>query len=87
MSKKTARISQIKQNEPVLVSEPKQDIIQVEPIQPKEQKFQKELLVKSKQISQFNLHPDVIRAILTEPEYTLSNAKEAIQKYIDSFNH
>ena len=75
MSKKTARISQIKQEESPVVSKPK------------EQKFQKELLVKSKQISQFNLHPDVIRAILTEPEYTLSNAKEAIQKYIDSFNH
>ena len=87
MSKKTARISQIKQEESPVVSEPIQDFVHVEQPKPKEQKFQKELLVKSKQISQFNLHPDVIRAILTEPEYTLSNAKEAIQKYIDSFNH
>lgn len=52
-----------------------------------EPKFSKELIVKSKCIAEFHLHPDVIRAILVEPEYTLSNAKLAIQKYIDSFNH
>lgn len=52
-----------------------------------EQKFPTELLVKSKQLSQFNLHPCLIRAILEdEQEYTISEAKEAIQKYIDSFN-
>ena len=87
MSKKTIKISQAKQAEEPVVSEEKQEVIQQNPIQLKEEMFQKELLVKSKQISQFNLHPDVIRAILSEPEYTLSNAKEAIQKYIDSFNH
>ena len=51
-----------------------------------EPKYPKELLVKSKSLSEFHLHPDIIRAILVAPEYTLSNAKQAIQKYIDSFN-
>lgn len=51
-----------------------------------EPKYPKELLVKSKALSEFHLHPDVIRAILIEPEYTISNAKQALQKYIDSFS-
>lgn len=52
-----------------------------------EQKYPTGLLVKSKQLSQFNLHPCLIRAILEDKqEYTISEAKEAIQKYIDSFN-
>jgi hypothetical protein len=51
-----------------------------------EQKYDKELLVKSKRLEEFHLHPDMIRAILVKPEYTISDAKLAIQKYIDSFN-
>lgn len=51
-----------------------------------EPKYQKELLVKSKALSEFHLHPDMIRAILVKSEYTISDAKLAIQKYIDSFN-
>jgi hypothetical protein len=51
-----------------------------------EQKYDKELLVKSKRLEEFHLHPDMIRAILVKPEYTMSDAKLAIQKYIDSFN-
>ena len=51
-----------------------------------EPKYPTGLLVKSKSLSEFHLHPDIIRAILVAPEYTLSNAKQAIQKYIDSFN-
>jgi cupin superfamily acireductone dioxygenase involved in methionine salvage len=51
-----------------------------------EQKFPTELLVKSEKLAQFHLHRDVIRAILTRQEYTLSDAIAAIKKYIDSFN-
>lgn len=94
MSKKTIKANSYNTtNGNIEFEQPQQTIIidafqqNISKRQSKEQKFQKELLVKSKQISQFNLHPDVIRAILSEPEYTLSNAKEAIQKYIDSFNH
>lgn len=56
--------------------------------QPKveEQKFPTALLVKSEKLAQFHLHRDVIRAILTRQEYTLSDAIAAIKKYIDSFN-
>ncbi len=50
------------------------------------QKFDKEILAKSKCLSEFHLHPDMIRAILVKPEYTISDAKLALQKYIDSFN-
>jgi hypothetical protein len=87
MSKKTIKISQAKQAEEPVVSEEKQEVIQQNPIQLKEEMFPKELLVKSKQLEQFNLHKDIIRAILVNDSYTLSGAKEAIQKYIDSFNH
>lgn len=51
-----------------------------------EQKYPTELLVKSEKLAQFHLHRDVIRAILTRQEYTLSDAIAAIKKYIDSFN-
>lgn len=51
-----------------------------------EESFEKELLIKSKQLECFGLHKDVIRAILTKDSYTLSEAKNVIQKYIDSFN-
>ena len=51
-----------------------------------EQKYPTELLVKSEKLAQFHLHRDVIRAILTRQEYTLSDAIAAINKYIDSFN-
>lgn len=56
--------------------------------QPKveEQKYPTALLVKSEKLAQFHLHRDVIRAILTRQEYTLSDAIAAIKKYIDSFN-
>lgn len=51
-----------------------------------EQKYNRDLLIKSKSLAEFHLHPDMIRAILVKPEYTISDAKLAIQKYIDSFN-
>lgn len=51
-----------------------------------EPKYSSDLLAKSKALSEFHLHPDMIRAILVKPEYTISDAKLAIQKYIDSFN-
>lgn len=49
-------------------------------------KYSSDLLAKSKALSEFHLHPDMIRAILVKPEYTISDARLAIQKYIDSFN-
>jgi hypothetical protein len=51
-----------------------------------EPKYNSDLLAKSKALSEFHLHPDMIRAILVKSEYTISDAKLAIQKYIDSFN-
>lgn len=51
-----------------------------------EQKYPKELLVKSEAIKSFGLHCDIIRGILVKQEYTIKEAKEAIQKYIDSFS-
>ena len=51
-----------------------------------EPKYSSDLLAKSKALSEFHLHPDMIRAILVKSEYTISDAKLAIQKYIDSFN-
>lgn len=51
-----------------------------------EPKYNRDLLAKSKALSEFHLHPDMIRAILVKSEYTISDAKLAIQKYIDSFN-
>lgn len=51
-----------------------------------EPKYLAGLLIKSKALEEFHLHPDIIRAILIEPEYTISKAKLAIQTYIDSFN-
>lgn len=50
-----------------------------------EQKYPRELLVKSETIKSFGLHCDVVRGILVGQEYTISEAKNAIQKYIDSF--
>lgn len=83
MSKKTIKANSDNTiNENNAITESKQDIFKQ---QSEEQKYPKELLVKSKQLSQFNLHPCLIRAILTKPEYTLSEAKETIQNYIDSF--
>lgn len=58
----------------------KQDNVCCEP------KYNSDLLSKSKALSEFHLHPDMIRAILVKSEYTISDAKLAIQKYIDSFN-
>ena len=58
----------------------KQDNIPNEPV------YNRDLLAKSKALSEFHLHPDMIRAILVKSEYTISDAKLAIQKYIDSFN-
>lgn len=58
----------------------KQDNVCSEPV------YSSDLLTKSKILSEFHLHPDMIRAILVKPEYTISDAKLAIQKYIDSFN-
>lgn len=53
----------------------------------KELKFSADSLAASKALSEFSLHRDVIRAILVDDEYTIEDAKKAIQKYIDSFNH
>ena len=65
----------------------KNGILEIARQQTKEEpKYPTELLVKSKSIAEFCLHPDVIRAILTKSEYTLSDAKLAIRKYINSFN-
>lgn len=51
-----------------------------------EPKYPTGLLIKSKALEEFHLHPDIIRAILIEHEYTISKAKLAIQTYIDSFS-
>jgi hypothetical protein len=53
----------------------------------KQDKFPAEILAKSKTLSEFGLHRDIIRAILDDAEYTVEDAKKAIQNYIDSFNH
>lgn len=55
-------------------------------VQENEPKYPTGLLVKSEALKCFGLHIDVIRGILIKPEYTIKDAKEAIQKYIDSFN-
>lgn len=81
MSKKTKQKPVVEEAKPI--EQPQ--VVEPEVVKPKEQEFPKELLVKSKQLSQFNLHKDIIRAILVNDSYTLSDAKEAIQKYIDSF--
>jgi hypothetical protein len=49
-------------------------------------RFPREMLAKSKQLKEFHLHYDIIRAILEEPEYTIEEAKSAIQEYLNSFN-
>ena len=64
----------------------KQDDVQVVS-EKKALKFKVDALVTSKALSEFGLHRDVIRAILVDDEYTIEDAKNAIQKYIDSFNH
>lgn len=61
-----------------------QNLISVQ--QQNEPKYPKELLVKSEAIKSFGLHCDVVRGILVGQEYTIKEAKSAIQKYIDSFN-
>ena len=61
-----------------------QNFVSVQP--QNEQKYPKELLVKSEAINSFGLHCDVVRGILVGQEYTISEAKSAIQKYIDSFS-
>lgn len=96
MSKKTIKANSVNETHGHIEFEQPQPInviaelqeYQQEPLrqQTEEPKYPKELLVKSKALSEFHLHPDVIRAILVEPEYTISNAKQALQKYIDSFN-
>lgn len=50
-----------------------------------EQKYPTALLAKSEALKSFRLHRDVIYAILCKQEYTIRDAKQAIQKYIDSF--
>ena len=49
-------------------------------------KFPVSLLIKSESIKCFGLHCDIIRAILYLSEYTIKDAKQAIQKYLNSFN-
>lgn len=68
----------------------KQTTVQADNIQEEKQtesaqKYPSELLVKSEHVKTFGLHRDIIRAILNKPEYTIEEAKKAIQKYIDSF--
>lgn len=67
--------------------QPQSDVQNFVSVQPQnEQKYPKELLVKSEAIKSFGLHCDVVRGILVGQEYTISEAKKAIQKYIDSFS-
>ena len=67
--------------------QPQNDVQNFVSVQPQnEQKYTKELLVKSEAIKSFGLHCDVVRGILVGQEYTISEAKSAIQKYIDSFS-
>lgn len=51
----------------------------------KEPKYPASLLVKSEALRRFGLHYDILCAILGTQDYTLSDAKSAVQKYIDSF--
>ena len=67
--------------------QPQNDVQNFVSVQPQnEQKYPKELLVKSEAIKSFGLHCDVVRGILVGQEYTISEAKKTIQKYIDSFS-
>lgn len=88
MNKKTIKANSINTTHGnIEFEQPKNDILEIIKQQTKEEpRYPTELLVKSKSIAEFCLHPDVIRAILTKSEYTLSDAKLAIRKYIDSFN-
>ena len=88
MSKKTIKANSINTTHGnIEFEQPKNGILEIARQQTKEEpKYPTELLVKSKSIAEFCLHPDVIRAILTKSEDTLSDAKLAIRKYINSFN-
>lgn len=88
MSKKTIKANSINiTNGNIEFEQPQNDVLDIARQQINEEpKYPTELLVKSKSIAEFCLHPDVIRAILTKSEYTLSDAKLAIRKYVDSFN-
>jgi len=57
----------------------------VETLQSNEQKYPTSLLVKSEALRQYGLHFDVVRAILNNSEYTMTEAKKAIQKYLNTF--
>jgi hypothetical protein len=90
MGRKTIKLNSFNKEHGNIEFEQNQDPLDIQKLikqsnQP-EQKYKKELLAKSKCFEEFHLHPDMIRAILVKPEYTISDAKLALQKYIDSFN-
>jgi hypothetical protein len=51
----------------------------------KETEYPSELLAKSEAIKKFGLHQDIIRAILHEQSYTITDAIAEVQRYINSF--
>ena len=80
------KVSEIVEQEAIIEQHCQEQAINNQNPCEQEEVFDKELLVKSNTLACFGLHKDVIRAILTKESYTLSEAKNVIQKYIDSFN-
>lgn len=47
-------------------------------------KYNSELLVRSKLMSKFGLHKDILRAILSKESYTIGDAERAVLAYLKS---
>lgn len=62
------------------------DISQQEPVQNTSDNtlYDSERLVRSHRMSEFGLHKDILRAILTEKSYTLAEAVNAVEAYLKS---
>lgn len=52
----------------------------------KDTKYPTEILLHSETINSFRLHSDIVRAILVKDEYSIQDAKRAIETYIKSFD-
>lgn len=50
-------------------------------------KYQTNMLVNSRMFSAFNLHKDILKALLPEEYYSLKEATDIVKSYIDKYDN